>query len=266
MEKQKPVYYQYQKSLNYQIFLKMEGSKVETELSEVFEMLGFSKVDEETVAKTPVHRFETKVLKLDLANPRVARQIQGFGGSLENYGPESLSNQGDYQLYRYQGVGVMVWSENSASWELGFVKPSENKDKIKVMLTRFLSWALGPKGIVGFWGVPVEEGFVVMKPIESNFEAVFVDIGNMSLITQDGVRPIEADLQILRLDSTLMNETKKMQKEALLSFLSANTSYFSYHGLNPAMRKSLYELASFAQGIVYPVANFRPRAGLEDAG
>lgn len=266
MEKQKATYYQYQAELNYQVYLRLEGAQLQTVLAETLDIFGFSKVEEEDLKKIAFNKGETRVLKVSEANARVAKQIQRASGGLESFGPESISNHGNYQLYRYQSAGMMVFSESSPTWELGLVRPEANLEKVKAMLVRFLSWALASKGVVGFWAVPVEQGFVVMKPVESNYEAVFVDIEQMSLITYEGIRPIEADLQILRLDETLRNESKTMSREALLSYLTTNTSHFSYHGVTGAMRKSLLDLASFATGVVYPVENFRPRRDLQQAG
>lgn len=259
MEKQKAIYYHYQPDMKYKVYLRVDNADLEKTLAQSFETLGFSKVEEDELKNISIDQFETKILKISEASPRVARQIRTANTGLESFGSESVSNHGNYQIYRHHGVGMMVYGDDSPTWELGVVSPSKNINEIKTMLVRFLSWALAPKGVVGFWAVPVEQGFVVMKPKESNFEAVFVDIDQMAMITQDGVKPITADLQILRLDETLKDATRTMVKEALLSFLTTNTTYFSYHGVSNAMRGSLYELASFAEGIIYPVENFRPR-------
>lgn len=262
MEKQKVTYYQFQKDLGYQVYLRIEGEAVEAAISPSLTSLGFSEVEDAELKKITFNKFKTKVLKINEASIRVAKQIQSFASPLSVYGPESLSNQGAYNVYRYQNVGIMVFSDESASWEMGLVRPSQHETEVKTMLVRFVSWALGGQGVVGFWAVPVEEGFVVMRPAQAQFEAVFVDIKKMCLITQSGVKNIGADLNVMRLDETLRNASQKMTRESLLSFMGENTSYFSRMGITPAMRQSLYELSSFARGTVYPTENFRPR---EDA-
>lgn len=265
MENKKAIYYQYRPELKYQVFLRLEDHDLDNTLSLSFENLGFKKLEEDELKGMAFDKSQTRVLKISEASPRVASQIRGFGSGLESYGPESLSSHGNYQIYRYNGFGMMVFSENTPSWELGLVNPGQNREKFEMMLVRFLSWALASRGVVGFWAVPVEEGFVVMKPVESKGEAVFIDMGQMKIITRDGFRPLNSELQVLRLDETLTNESKKMAKEALLSFLTTNSTHFSYHGLNPAMRTSLYEFTSIATGFVYPTVNFRPRANIQEA-
>ena len=262
MEKQKVTYYQFQKDLNYQVYLRLEGEGIETAITPSLVSLGFTEVEEAELKKIAFNKHETKVLKVNEANIRVAKQIQSSAGPLAAYGPESLTNQGSYQVYRYQNVGIMVFSEGSASWELGLVRPAHNETQVKTMLVRYLSWALGGQGVVGFWAVPVEEGLIIMKPAQAQFEAVFIDVKKMCLITQSGVKSIGADLNVMRLDETISNSTRGMSREGLLSFMGANTSYFSHMGITPAMRHSLYELTSFAKGVIYPMENFRPR---EDA-
>ncbi len=262
MEKQKVTYFQFQKELDYQVYLRLEGDKLESALTPSLISLGFSEVEEEELKKTAFHKHETKVLKINEAGVRVAKQIQSFAGPLAAYGPESLSNQGTYQVYRYQNVGIMVFSEASASWEMGLVRPEHHETEIKTMLVRYVSWALGGQGVVGFWAVPVDEGFVIMRPVEAQFEVVFVDVKKMRLITQSGVKSIGADLNVMRLDETLHNETRGMSRESLLSYMGANTCYFSQMGITPAMRHGLYELTSFARGVIYPTENFRPRKDL----
>ena len=263
MENQKGIYYQYRSEMKYPVYLRLDTVQLEKSMLPIMEQMGFSKVEDE-LKNISVNR-ETRILKVAEANPRVAKQIQAFSTGLEAYGPESLSAQGSYQLYRYQGVGMMVFGEHSNTWEMGLIRAADQSDKVQVMLVRFLSWALASKGVLGFWAVPVEQGFVVMKQIEAKAETVFIDIDQMAMITQDGVKPITADMQILRLDETLRQESRKMTKEGLLSFLSNNTTHFSYQGVSPAMRKSLFELASFSVGVVYPLENFRHRASLSEA-
>ncbi|MCO4752975.1 MAG: hypothetical protein KC478_00765 [Bacteriovoracaceae bacterium] len=264
MSEQKPAYYQFQKEMQYQVFARFEDTGLESEMIQTMEALGFSKVDDDKLKEIEFSRSETRILKISKASIKVSQQIRGISNGMDKYGPESISSQGGYEVYRYHGVGMMIFAQQSNTWEMGLVNPTLNIEKIKVMLTRFVSWALAPKGVVGFWAVPVDQGFVVMKPKESLFEAVFIDIDQMAMMTQDGIKPICADLQILRVDETLKNSSKSMSKEALLSFLCSNTTHFSYSGLPNTMRAKLYEVASFASGMVYPVDNYRPRTSHQE--
>ena len=152
----------------------------------------------------------------------------------------------------------MIVGANSLFWELG-VRSTENQNALRVILTRFLSFAFAPLGVVGFWGVPIEEGFVVMTPKSSNFESVFIDLKKEKLLTYDGIKNLATDIQILRLDSTLRNEMKKMMKEELVSFLSMNTCHLSYSGIGKELSEAIYELVEISDGVVYPEQNFKPR-------
>ncbi|MBC77218.1 MAG: hypothetical protein CME64_14500 [Halobacteriovoraceae bacterium] len=260
MTDQRPIYYQFGTELKYQVFARIEDEHLERELLPVLDKMGFSRIDAEKLKSIEFSRSETKVLKLSKASLKVSKQILGVSNGMDRFGPESISTQGGYEVYRYQGVGMMIFSQQSPTWEMGVLNPATNTEAVKVMLTRFVSWSLVQKGVVGFWGVSVNEGFVVMKPKDSLFESIFIDINQMAMITQDGVKPIAGNLQILRLDDTLKNATRQMSKEGLLSFLCANTTYLSYSGLPTSMRSSLYEVSSFANGVVYPVENFEPRS------
>jgi len=128
------------------------------------------------------------------------------------------------------------------------------------MLTRFVTWSLVEKGVLAFWGVPVEEGLVVMNQKESRGEAVFIDIEKNKIITQDGTKKLPAFMQFLRLDPTLRSETKPMSREELLSFLTTNVSFFTVAKLPFALVNNIRTLITFSEGVIYPKDNFEPRS------
>lgn len=258
MSESKYTYYQFQKELGYQTYLRFEDLDFETQLGEVLSIMGFDHVDRDDVKGIDFDPRRTKVLKVVKATPAVARQISKPNFLSDKYGPESLSQTGRYELYRYKNVGMMIFNENTGLWELG-LKDTNDQKALRMILTRFLSFALAQVGVIGFWGVPVDEGFVVMSPKAANFEALFVDIKKNQLITYDGVKNIEYGLQILRLDSTLFNEARPMKKEALISFLSMNTTYLSQYGMNFQLRDAIFDLCKIADAYVYPEENFKPR-------
>lgn len=258
MSESKFSYYQFQKELGYQTYLRFEDLEFETQQGEVLSIIGFDKVDRDDVKKINFDPRKTKVLKVVKASPSVASQISKPSFLTDKYGPESVSQMGRYELYRYKNVGMMVFNENTGLWELG-LKSTSNQEALRVIFTRFLSFALAQIGVIGFWGVPVDEGFVVMSPKSANFEALFVDVKKNVLITYDGVKNIDYGMQILRLDSTLNNEARPMGKEALISFLSMNTNYLSQYGLTIQLKDSLYALCKIADAYIYPEENFKPR-------
>jgi len=259
------IYFQYRPELNYQVFLRFDDEDFAGELKDTVEVMGFEKVEPKKVKNIKFKRDETKVLKVTRASAGVSRQIDQVGYSMNGLGAESLQPQKGYDVYRYRGVGMMILGSGNYLWELGLKSSQDNQDKIRVIFTRFLSFALAKQGIIGFWGVPVEEGFVVMKAKDSNAESIFVDVNKEIILTYNDVRPMQGDLQILRLDDSYRNELKVMRREVLLSYLSTNTCYFSYGGFEPEIKQALYEISRVAQGIIYPARNFKPRTDTVDA-
>jgi hypothetical protein len=51
-----------------------------------------------------------------------------------------------------------------------------------------------------------------------------------------------------------------MSKEELLSFLTTNTTYFSFQSLPRELRETVLNLVKFSEGIIYPKENFEPRS------
>lgn len=255
-------YYKFQKMLDYEVYLRFEDFEFENLFTEVLDVMGFHKIERDSIKDKSFNPYQTKILKVVKATPRVCRQINQNFFEYNGFGVESLSQMGAYDVYKYKGVGMMVIGTNTLFWELG-IKRTDDHNALRTILTRFVSFALAPKGVVGFWGVSIKEGFVVMNPEASNFEAIYVDLEKEILITYDGIKGIAPDLQILRLDSTLRNEAKKMNREQLLSFLTMNTAHLSYTGTIAAISKTILELTHIADGIIYPENNFKPRLDSE---
>jgi hypothetical protein len=258
-------YYQFRKDLNYQVYLRFDDLSFENQLAPVLDLMGFDKVERKAVKEMSFDQQRTRILKVVKATPRITRQIDRKDFSSDKYGPESLSPMGNYEVYRYQGVGMMILGEMNPLWELGLKTSMVSEEELRMIFTRFLSFALAAEGVVGFWGVPVDEGFVVMSPKSANYESIFIDLKKNVLITYDAVKPIESELQILRLDNALLNEVKGMRKEALFSFLTMNTCLLSYHGMDSNIKEAIFELSSVSKGIIYPENNFRSRFESQEA-
>lgn len=260
-------YFQFKKELNYQVFLRLEDEQLIKSLSPLFDEMGFSALEEKEWKQIALVQGQTRVLKISQASCSVARQICQGTSKLAYYAPESLSSHAGHDVYRYHGVGMMVLGleqhgHGASAWELGLVDPHNQLLQLRVILTRYLAWSLAPSGVIALWAAPVEEGMVVLKPDQADFESVFLDTKQMKLITRDGIRSLDHRMQILRLDETLRDRTRNMSPEELYSFLGANTAYFSLTGLPPALKRSLYSLATMLLGVVYPMENFRSRNGV----
>ena len=252
-------YFQFQKQLGYPVFVRFEDEALESSLETLIISMGFSKLEESEFKKIEIINSKTRILGLNKATLKVARQIDG-PGPYDSYGPESTTEFSAYDVYRYKNFGLILCRHNSALWEAGIKNCGPNSNELKTIITRFISLALAPFGIITFWGVPVNEGFVIMKPKDANFESIIVDVDNRCFISQDGVVNIDFETKILRLDESLHGRTKQMSKEELVSFLSTKTCYLSNKGLDHRIRESIYSLAKQVEGVVYPVENFKPRA------
>lgn len=262
MSDKKFSYYQFRKELGYQVYLRFEDFDFENLLTELLDLMGFDKIEREEVKDISFHPKSTRLLKIVKASPRVSRQINRVDYAFDMYGPESFTQMGKYEVYRYKQVGMMILGDGNYLWELG-LKSTEDQSAIRMILTRFLSFALASQGVIGFWGVPIEEGFVVMSPREANFESVFVDLNKNKLLTYDKVKNIEPELQILRLSPVIRNELRQMSIENLFSFLTMNTTHLTYGGFEVSVRDAILELSQVASGYIYPEENFKPRFNVE---
>lgn len=253
-------YYQFQKEIDFSLFVKASTVVLSEALKQTLKNVGFEEISAKEFKEKDLQRYKTKILTIKEANHKVARQIsQSFLG-MEKYGSENLTSQGNYEVYRFKNVGMMVFSQMTYEWELGLINTENNLEETRVMLTRFITWALVEQGILAFWGIPVEEGLVVMSQKESAGEAVFIDMENNKIITQEGTKKLPAYLQILRLDSTLKSQTKVMSPEELLSFLTTNVSFFTVSNLPYELMRNIRNLVLFSEGIIYPQENFEPRS------
>ena len=120
-------YFQYQKELDYPVFVRFESQDFEYQLESVLSSMGFSKLQEEEFRRIQIINDETRILSLGDASMKAARQIDQ-PGAFDAYGPESVTEFGSYDVYRYKGVGMILMGHNSTMWE-GAVKNIEKSTK-----------------------------------------------------------------------------------------------------------------------------------------
>ena len=159
----------------------------------------------------------------------------------------------------------MVYSFGVSEWKMGCFKDFGHPDDIfacRSVVNRFISWTLSSLGIVGFWGVPVDEGVVVMKQIESAAEAVYIDINERKLYSIDGERKIDSRFSILRLDSGLKDKNIRMTPEQMMSFLFHHCTFLDYSGPSTPVRQVIQYLSKNIEGQIFPKESFRPRSDL----
>lgn len=243
------IYFQWQKAHGYPVFLRMEKVIMEGRLQKLVSDLGFQEVSLAEQKRMPLDRSSTKVLTLTNASPRVAREICA-PDTLARFGSETLSHRGGAQIYLYRHVGMMVFSPSSTHWELGIASELETTEDLmglRVVLNRYLSWALAPHGLIGFWGVATNEGFVVMKQGQSFGEAVFVDVSRRLTFSSSGSKELLSGFVILRADRP-GHTGHKLNREELISFLSTQTTYLSLGSMPGQLSRACLYLGTIAHG------------------
>lgn len=266
----KKTYYQYQKDLNLPIYIALDLQSFDSGLGEFLISMQFTKLaeKEEVVALGIMKKNNaSRCLNFFEATPGVSRQIQATSES-DRYGLESVIPKPGYSVYRYKNVGLMVYSFGVKAWEFGCYsdfgssKDAAKKLAARTVIHRFLSWSLAQHGILGLWGVTVDDGMVLQRASESKGEAVFVDVVGNKILSLDGVKKLGPKFKVIRLDPTLRARNIRMTSEELLSFLSAHCSYMDYSGLSVPVRQMIQTLAKMTEGLVHPEESFRPKTDL----
>ncbi|OFZ21581.1 MAG: hypothetical protein A2202_09055 [Bdellovibrionales bacterium RIFOXYA1_FULL_36_14] len=260
-------YFQYYKDLNIPIFIKLSLAEFEIDMASFLNEICFSQLTSQEFKKfeeSVKDKSKIKVLRLSEATPSVAHNIH-FLNEGDLYGLESISYKKNYKIYRYKGISIGIFSVGAREWELGCFSNfgvSANRPACVTVINRFLSWAMSPSGVVGFWGVPVDEGVVVMSQQDAKGEAVFFDLYKNVVYTLDGVKKIGPNFVVMRLDRILRNRNIKMSSSELASFLAVNCCYFDTDGLSLPIRQMIRTISLNISGLIHPKDNFKPRTDL----
>jgi hypothetical protein len=249
-----PVYYQFHKSFGYPVFIRLDADLLEGRLQKVILDLGFFELDEKERKTIPVNKSSTKVLSLKKAPIRVIQQVK-TPTSLDQYGQETLQMNGNFQVYTYRNFGMMVFSAASSYWELGLCSELQNTEELthlRIMLTRFLSWSLGPMGMIGYWGVTTQDGMVIMKQAQSFGESVFVDLDKKLILSGQFTKNFGGDFVIYRAERSVP-QNKMIGKEELISFLTTSTTFLSYSGIPFLMKRNIFDLGANTRGEYSPL-------------
>lgn len=263
----KKTYFQFQKELGMPIYIAVDLTQFEQSVQDFLLKMKFTKLsdaEEAELQKAKQPKRDTRILNITEASAIVSKQIMMTMES-DRYGHESFIPKEGYRVYRYKNVGLMIYSFGAKEWQLGCYKDfgsRANHVASSIMINRFLSFALSPFGILGIWGVSVDEGMVAQRPIDSKGEVVFIDIINQKIITIDGVKKMSPRFKMLRLDPTIKNRNIKMTNEEYLSFITAHCSYLDFSGLSVPVRQMIQVFAKQTEGIVHPQESFRPRTDL----
>ena len=257
MEETKITYFQYQKDLDLPLYIRLNLDGLTSEIIKLLAQMRFQELSSkegEGVLKRVQKEHGGRLLTLEEASPALAKQID-FVKETDAYGDESLVPGYGYRVYRYKGVAIMPYSYQSPHWSLGHFLDFGSSEKMlpsKIVINRFLSYALAPLGIVGLWGTFIDDGLALLKPGESRGEAIFIDVREKKTISVNGVKKINPQLKILRFDSELTKREIPMTPEELLVFLFSHTTYFDYEGLIVPVRQGLQAFSKMVNGIVCP--------------
>ncbi len=261
MEESKITYFQYFKDLGYPVFISLDtGIFGEGQTETVLEQIGFGKVEKQEFEKLSKAEYFRHIQLMKLT-PKAARQVGAFQHS-DKFSFEKIIPGNGYKIYRHKGQALGVFSLRAKDWEIGVYKDffsQENSASARISLSRLVAWALAPLGVIGFWGVSVEEGAVIMKNYSSMGEWFSIDLDKEIILTFEGVKELEADFSFIRLDNALNGQSKRMRSEELLSFLTMHTTFFDHNGLSIPARQMVQMLSKNFTGLIYPKENFVPR-------
>lgn len=256
-------YFQFRRSEEYPVYLRIQTGEYEGEVSNFLKTMGFSVVQAEDLAaveSTLNTRINARLLTVQVAGSQSSRQIEEATES-DRYGLESIMPKPGYRVYRYKSFGIIVYSFNATEWQLGCYRnfgSNATALESRTVINRYLSWALAPLGVVGFWGVPVDEGMAMMKRDQSFGEVVFFDVQKRNALTMNGVVPIRSKFSLLRLDN-VQKKPKRMSSEELISYLTNNSTFIDYEGPSIPIRQAIQELSRFTVGVFHPRENFTAR-------
>lgn len=259
-------YYQYQKDLGLPIFVRADLGQFEQGLPDLLEKMHFNLLSSEEVKSVESSMLlkNSRMLTLSIVTSQIERQL-AVVQETDLYGSESMTSNQGHQVYRFKNTALMMFASLAREWKMGIFSHFGNDDdqlQEYSILNRYLGLALAPFGIIGFWGVPVDEGVVVLKQSTSKGEAIYIDALGGNILSIDGNKKMNNKFSILKLSSSVQGMNKRMSVEELFSFLSNYCTYFDSNGHSMAVRQSILKISKHHTGLIYPSASFRPRTDL----
>ncbi|MDA8792668.1 hypothetical protein N9N67_05450 [Bacteriovoracaceae bacterium] len=255
-------YYKYAYEDDFTVIFKFS----EVNLEEVFERslsdVGFEKLDFSQVSQIRIDG-DTYFVTINSSSSQFINRISNQNKiQLAKSEIESVHLIGANQVYLLDDK--LFWSKtpNRLRWEVGLVLSKFSQDAQKnsrLFLARILSSIAAEYNIFSFFGVPVEEGLVVLNPVHSHFEFVLIDNDRSKITTFDGEKSLKDELELIRLTQENFDEPKFMKADELFSFLMNGLNYFSINSLPKKITKSVYEFSQMVSGVIYPEENFKPR-------
>lgn len=250
-------YFRYQSEMSKSIILKVDDAEMESHWPEFFKSLGFENIKDKFAEISILQVINVKKVT-PLVHKNINRPID-----LDRFGRESLIESNHYLVYRFFNLGMMVFSKEALEWNLALMPHFGLKNEMvesRMLFNRVLSFSLLKEGIIGFWGVLVDRGLVVQRPMDSKGEAVFVDVNNREIYSIDGNKKMPSAFHFLRMDHTLKGERRmKMSKEELLTFLESHTTHLDLNLRPMKLNYAIQWLSKWTEGFIFAEENFRPR-------
>ena len=238
--------------LDYPLFIKVDLTQFGTGLQDFINSSGFELMEgmtgddtQDLLGSAP----HSRMLSITLASSAVMRQVDQAQES-DLYGFESLVPREGYNVYRYKKVGIIVYSPSANVWKFGcrsdFGEGKNFFKAYKVIINRFLSWALAPMGVIGFWGHYSKPKVEFLRQSDSDGEAIFMDMyknkgfsSKESWIMGPEFRLVKKD----RHDKKLSKEGRYISQEEFISLLSTHCSFFDFKGLSLPVRQMIKRLS-----------------------
>ena len=113
-------YFQFCKELDLPIFIRCDTGHFGSQLISFLKKQRFDQLTPEQAQKVPeiVKKKRGRVLSMVEETSAVVRQFDAIKES-DRYGPESVTPQQSYRVYRYKGQAMIVYSFSSNEWQLG---------------------------------------------------------------------------------------------------------------------------------------------------
>lgn len=245
-------YYQFKKKHQYPVYVRLHPEVELSKLTQVLGEVGFDLLTDAEVRNISLQKAGVKLLTVQEASGKILSQLQ-TSDSLDQYGLESLSIHGGVSVYTHRKVAVMMTPSGKPLWDMALVTTnhsSEHMMGMRVVMTRYLSLALAPFGVISYWGTSKDDGVIIMKQNQSHGESVFIDHKKKLIFSFHGESQFNHGLHIHRLD-----QNKKvglnLTKEELMSFLSVSTCLMSFTGLSVEMKKSIVDLCMSSTASYY---------------
>lgn len=245
---EKYTYYQFAKEQSLPIYIRLRVAEFDPEVVGFLQVMNFTELSEkegESAQQIIATSQMAKVLTIDEATPMVASQIRSNFQD-DKYGMESIVQKPGYNVYRYKNMAMIVLSLASNEWLMGTFPEFGHTNKeyeCRVVINRYLSWALAPMGIAGFWGRKLKEGIVLGRMNEVKGEVVFIDVRNRTLFSKRESVSLKNSEVFIKIDPLHKSSPARMRFEDAQAFLAIHSSYFGANGMPLAIRQVVATIA-----------------------